>query len=166
MENTCGPFLAALRHARGWTQADLAAQLQVTDKAVSRWETKRGYPDVESLRRLSELFDVSINELLAGERIAPESRQQKNDEVLLRVIERNQSKMIACAFLVLAVTVILLLISLRLFYNMGIAADVLNTSPAVICGSDFWLLMDWIRLGLIALLGVLALYLIAVGARR
>ena len=74
--------------------------------------------------------------------------------------------MIACAFLVLAVTVILLLISLRLFYNMGIAADVLNTSPAVICGSDFWLLMDWIRLGLIALLGVLALYLLAVGARR
>ena len=56
MENTCGPFLAALRHARGWTQADLAAQLQVTDKAVSRWETKRGYPDVESRQQKTMKF--------------------------------------------------------------------------------------------------------------
>lgn len=44
----------------------------------------------------------------------------------------------------------ILLISLKLFWNMGIFADEFNTSPAVVCGGSFWLAADWLRLGLSA----------------
>lgn len=44
-----------------------------------------------------------------------------------------------------------LLISLELFYNMGVFVDEYNTTPAVVCGSEFWLIMDWLRLALAAL---------------
>lgn len=43
-----------------------------------------------------------------------------------------------------------LYISLRLFWNMGVYVDEHNTSPSVVCGGDFWLLMDWLRLGLLS----------------
>lgn len=44
----------------------------------------------------------------------------------------------------------ILLISLKLFWNMGIFVDEFNTSPAVVCGGSFWLAADWLRLGLSA----------------
>lgn len=67
-----GSFIAALRRERGLSQKELAAELGVTDKAVSRWETGRGYPDVALLPRLAKALDVSITELLEGERATPE----------------------------------------------------------------------------------------------
>ena len=47
-----GCFIAALRREKGWTQRELAAQLGVTDKAVSRWETGKGLPDISLLRQI------------------------------------------------------------------------------------------------------------------
>lgn len=64
-----GCFIAALRREKGWTQRELATRLGVTDKAVSRWETGKGLPDIALLRPLSEALGVSINELLSGEAI-------------------------------------------------------------------------------------------------
>ncbi len=63
-----GVFIAALRKEAGLTQKELAEKLNVSDKAISRWETGKGYPDIESLMALSELFSVSVNELLGGKR--------------------------------------------------------------------------------------------------
>jgi hypothetical protein len=51
---------------------------------------------------------------------------------------------------------ITLLISLRLFWNMGIYVDKYNTTPSLILGSDFWLCMDWIRLGLLAIIVIIS----------
>ncbi|MBQ3094749.1 MAG: helix-turn-helix transcriptional regulator [Clostridia bacterium] len=64
-----GAFIAALRKDEGLTQKELANELGVTDKAVSRWETGSGLPDAATLLTLSERFGVSINELLLGERV-------------------------------------------------------------------------------------------------
>lgn len=64
-----GNFIAALRKENGLTQKQLAEKLNVSDKAVSRWETGKGYPDIESLMALSKEFSVSVNELLCGIRI-------------------------------------------------------------------------------------------------
>ncbi len=66
-----GRFIAGLRKERGLTQGELAAELNVTNKAVSRWETGAGFPDVDSMMALSEFFGVSVNELLLGRRSAP-----------------------------------------------------------------------------------------------
>ena len=65
----CGAFIAELRSERGMTQKELSEALNVSDKAISRWETGKGYPDVSSLMALSEFFAVSVNELLSGKRI-------------------------------------------------------------------------------------------------
>ncbi len=63
-----GGFIAALRKEKGLTQEELAQKLNVTNKAVSRWETGSGFPDVDSMLALSEFFGVSVNELLNGGR--------------------------------------------------------------------------------------------------
>lgn len=63
-----GAFIKSLRAEKGLTQKELAEKLGCTDKAVSRWETGIGLPDASLLLSLSELFGVSVNELLNGER--------------------------------------------------------------------------------------------------
>lgn len=56
---------------------------------------------------------------------------------------------------IFVISVICLIISIRLFWNMAIFADEFNTSPTTIYGADFWLSMDWLRLGLSALICLL-----------
>lgn len=63
-----GRFIGAERRAKGWTQRQLADKLQLTDKAISRWETGKGLPDVSLLLPLANVLDVTVGELLAGER--------------------------------------------------------------------------------------------------
>ncbi len=64
-----GAFILQLRKEYPLTQKQLAEKLGITDKAISRWETGKGYPDIEMLVSIGELFSVSVNELLCGERI-------------------------------------------------------------------------------------------------
>lgn len=65
-----GAFVARLRRERGLTQQQLAEQLLVSDKAVSKWETGRGLPDIDNLEGLARTLDTNVAELLRGERIA------------------------------------------------------------------------------------------------
>ena len=75
-----GRFIAELRRDKQFTQAQLADAIHVSDKAVSRWETGRGFPDIDNLEALSECLDVSIAELIKGERInKPVSGDELND---------------------------------------------------------------------------------------
>ena len=67
-----GSFIAVLRKAKGMTQKDLAELLHVSDKTVSRWETGEGTPDLALIPVLAEIFGVTCDELLRGER-RPES---------------------------------------------------------------------------------------------
>ena len=67
MENRTGQFISERRKAIGLTQKELAERLGVTNKAVSKWETGGGMPDVSMLKKLSEILEVSVDELLAGE---------------------------------------------------------------------------------------------------
>lgn len=64
-----GKFIQELRKAKKLTQNDLADLLQVTNKAISRWETGEGFPDIVLLPRLSEVLSVTIDDILKGERI-------------------------------------------------------------------------------------------------
>ena len=63
-----GGMIAGLRRKNNWTQAELARRLDVTDKAVSRWESGQGFPDITLIPRLAETFAVTIDYLLRGER--------------------------------------------------------------------------------------------------
>lgn len=66
-EKTMGMLIASLRKAQGMTQAELAERMQVTDKAVSKWERDLSCPDIHSLPKLAEVLQVSAEELLQGE---------------------------------------------------------------------------------------------------
>jgi len=63
-----GAFVAQLRKERGLTQKELADLLNVTDKAVSKWETGKGFPDVKLLEPLAQVLGVSLVELMQGRR--------------------------------------------------------------------------------------------------
>lgn len=67
-KNRVGAFIAAHRRSRSLTQRQLAEQLHVSDKAVSKWERGETVPNTETLKLLSKLFDVSINTLLGSPR--------------------------------------------------------------------------------------------------
>ena len=67
MENNVGKNIAALRRARGLTQAELAGQLHFTYQAVSNWERGVSVPDADTLLRLSAFFGVSADALLRGQ---------------------------------------------------------------------------------------------------
>lgn len=81
-----GAFISERRKVKGWTQSQLAEKLEITDKAVSKWETGRSMPDLSLFMPLCTLLDVTLNELFAGECIAEEKWKEKADEVLMDVI--------------------------------------------------------------------------------
>ena len=69
-----GAIIKALREKHRMTQAELAARLCVSDKAVSKWETGRGFPDVSLLEPLGRALHVSVPELLCGQAIVNRNR--------------------------------------------------------------------------------------------
>jgi Predicted transcription factor, homolog of eukaryotic MBF1 len=63
-----GEFIATIRKEKGWTQAELAKKLSVTDKAVSRWERGLGFPDINTVKPLADALDVSVLEIMQSEK--------------------------------------------------------------------------------------------------
>ena len=80
-KKTIGQFIAALRKASGMTQKELAEKLNVSDKAVSRWERDESAPDLSLIPVIAEIFGVTSDEILRGERAgARETTTEKNSE--------------------------------------------------------------------------------------
>lgn len=76
-----GKFIAELRKKKQLTQKELAEKLNVTDKAVSKWETGKCYPDIETLKRLSLIFEVSVNDILCGKIVENKVEQAEKNIV-------------------------------------------------------------------------------------
>lgn len=66
MEHNIAKTITALRKAKGWTQVELAAKLNVSDKTISKWESGAGYPEITIFPKLAEIFEVSIDYLMTG----------------------------------------------------------------------------------------------------
>lgn len=79
-QKTIGKFITALRKANGMTQKDLAEKLNVSDKTVSRWERDEGAPDLSMIPVIAEIFGVTCDELLRGERKSPTERTDSIEE--------------------------------------------------------------------------------------
>ena len=84
-----GKFIAKLRKDRGMTQEALGRKLGVTNKTVSRWETGNYMPDIELLVPLGEALGVSVNELLAGERLSDEQFRKQADQILVEAVRES-----------------------------------------------------------------------------
>ena len=70
MKKTFGTKIAEMRKEKGMTQLELAEKMGVTDKAVSKWERDLSFPDVNSIPKLAEIFDVTVDELMQGKAAA------------------------------------------------------------------------------------------------
>ena len=76
-----GQFIAEIRKERKMTQAELAAEIHVTDKAVSRWERGLGFPDIQTIEPLAQALGISVLELMRSERQEQNELQYTNEEV-------------------------------------------------------------------------------------
>lgn len=84
-----GQFLATLRKESGLTQDELGQKVGVTNKTISRWETGTYLPPAESLEILSELYGLTINEILSGQRLDSSQYQQKAEENIAAVMKHS-----------------------------------------------------------------------------
>ncbi len=120
-----GQFITELRKGKGLTQEQLATKINVTNKAVSRWETGKGYPDVTSLMALGDYFNVSVNELLNGQRIEKEqivSVAEKNVTAVLEMSEKNNDISKRTIKVLVSVIIVLIFIALCFVARGGIYA--------------------------------------------
>ncbi len=87
-----GKFLKQLRKEQNLTQEQLGDKVGVTNKTVSRWETGEYMPPVECLKLLSDIYQISINEILAGERLTQEKFAEAADENLTGTLEMYEAR--------------------------------------------------------------------------
>lgn len=132
-----GILLQKLRTEKGLTQKELAEAIGVTDKAVSRWETGRGFPDLSCLQKISDTFGLSINELLAGERAEEGRLSELADKNIQMALEKENKVLKTFVWLTLLCGVGLL-ISLQMFYDGGLLADAF--AVASVLGERFGIL--------------------------
>lgn len=86
-----GRFVAQLRKEQNLTQKELAERLHVTDKAVSKWETGKGFPDLKLLEPLAQELGVSLVELLQGERTpSPTLTKEEAGQAAVQAMEQSQ----------------------------------------------------------------------------
>ena len=92
---TIGGLIAALRKANGMTQKDLAERLNVSDKSVSRWERDDGAPDLSLIPVIAEVFGVTCDELLRGERKSPAQQEEAAQNVPTARGEKQRLRLLA-----------------------------------------------------------------------
>lgn len=123
---TIGKLIAALRKANGMTQKELAEKLNVSDKTVSRWERDDGAPDLSVIPVIAEIFDVTCDELLRGER-KPAAEREPEQPAETSAKGKKQKQRI--------LTMSLYKCRTQTFISIGISA--LGLIAAMICNFGF-----------------------------
>lgn len=113
-QKTIGKFISALRKAEGMTQKDLAEKLNVSDKSVSRWERDDGAPDISLIPVIAEIFGVTCDELLRGERkpaaeraeVPSEEKNIKAEKQLKRLIKLTLFRFKSQSYIAMAIAAV------------------------------------------------------------
>ena len=87
-----GELISSQRKEKNLTQAALAEKLGITDRAISKWERGKGLPEVSLMLDLCEILGITVNELLCGEKISMEDKNEKNEELLLEMAKELEQK--------------------------------------------------------------------------
>ena len=86
-----GKFIAKCRKDKKLTQAQLADKLNITDRAVSKWETGKSMPDSSIMLELCQILGISVNELLSAETVDQENYEKKADENLIALKRKDEN---------------------------------------------------------------------------
>lgn len=87
-----GRFIADCRKKKSLTQMQLAEMLNITDRAISKWENGKAMPDSSIMLELCDILEISVNELLSGEEINMEDKNKKEEELLLKIAKEVEEK--------------------------------------------------------------------------
>ena len=87
-----GKFIAKCRKSKKMTQSELAEKLGVTDKSIGNWENGRNMPDLSLFKPLCDELDITINDLLSGEKISKDKYQEKFEENIVNTIDYSTKK--------------------------------------------------------------------------
>ena len=144
-----GTFISTLRKEKGWTQRDLAEYLNVTDKAVSKWERGLGFPDIKTIEPLSDALDVSILEIMRSERIQEEQVSANSaTEAIASVIDvvTYQRKIERRNILISLITVSAMIMTIFLIDTMEWMGFLLICLPVIFVVTGILLLIiSWKR---------------------
>ncbi len=107
-----GKFIADCRKKKGMTQMQLAERMNVTDRAVSKWENGRSMPDSSIMLELCDVLGISVNDLLHGEVVQMEEYHKKTEELLLESVRQKEESdrgMLAFEIVIGVLSVVILL---------------------------------------------------------
>lgn len=143
-KKTIGKFISALRRASGMTQKELGEKLFVSDKTVSRWERDECAPELTLIPALAEIFDVTADELLRGERNKPEQKSSpsseaegkqraKSNKQFKLMLERNTRKYNVLSLISIGITIFGLIAAIiaNLGFSRGLIAFCLASAFCV-----------------------------------
>ena len=91
-QENIGKFIAECRKSKKITQLELAEKLGVTDRSVSNWENGKNMPDLSLFKPLCSILDITINELLSGEKLSKDEYQEKFEENIVNTIDYSTKK--------------------------------------------------------------------------
>ena len=123
-----GKFIAECRKNKNLTQFQLAEKLNITDRAISKWETGKGMPDSSIMLELCNELDISVNELLSGEVIKMDNYNEKLEQNLIEMVKQKEQsdKKLLTMEIVMGVTTVIMYL-------------------AIILIASFVEIQDWIR---------------------
>ena len=87
-----GKFIAEERKAKKYTQRELADKLSISDKTISKWERGNGFPEVSLLLPLCNELEITVNELLSGERLQAMDYKKKAEENMVNLVKEAQER--------------------------------------------------------------------------
>ena len=131
--------LQELRKSRGLTQEELSQALYVSRTAISKWESGRGYPSIDSLKEISSFFSVSIDELLSGDKLINIAEKENLSniqsicdmifaviDVMAFMLERLSSVPVVGALLMVVVTAAIVLVCRRYDHREEVRSAEMN----------------------------------------
>ena len=127
-----GKFIAECRKRKNFTQMQLSEKLNITDRAISKWETGKGMPDSSLMLELCKILDISVNELLSGEMLEMKEYDKKSEELLLKMTQEKENRDKE-------------LLNMEIF--IGILVSIILISCVFI--ASFVNMQSWLRIGLI-----------------
>ena len=86
-----GKFIAECRKKNGLTQMQLAEKLNITDRAVSKWETGKAMPDTSIMLELCNILKISVNDLLSGEVVSMDNYNKQLENNLIEMIKQKEA---------------------------------------------------------------------------
>lgn len=117
-----GDFIKKKRKEKGLTQTELAEKLEITDRAISKWERGVNCPDISLLKDLCKILEIDINELLSGKELDKVSKEDSEDILVETVrtytnIEKKKNKKLLIFTILLLIFYVFLAIAMYLTYN-------------------------------------------------